>query len=208
MKIRQTWSYLSFINMCVYMYVYIYKYVCIYISTYVHIYMICVYIDMRLYIHISYMYTHTCVCIFMYAYVYTYIYIHVFVFMCIYMYVYTCIHTQQQGNTSDQRTTRSKCGAVSHWRERWRREWGSGRGCFVCDMTHSCVWHDPFMCVARFIPMCDMNHAHVVGIEEVEEVDVCVTWLIHACGMVHSCVWHDSSTCVMWRQEWGSGCAL
>jgi len=32
----------------------------------------------------------------------------------------------------------------------------------VCDMTHSCVWHDSFMCV---------------------------TWLIHVCDMTHSCVW-------------------
>jgi len=39
----------------------------------------------------------------------------------------------------------------------------------VCDMTHSCVWHDSFMCV---------------------------TWLIHGCDMTHSHVWHDSFTCV------------
>jgi len=41
-------------------------------------------------------------------------------------------------------------------------------------MTHSCVWHDSFMCV---------------------------TWLIHVCDMTHSCVWHDSSMCVPWRMR-------
>ena len=38
----------------------------------------------------------------------------------------------------------------------------------LCDMTHSYVWHDAFMCV---------------------------TWLIHMCGTTHSCVWHDSFIC-------------
>jgi len=42
---------------------------------------------------------------------------------------------------------------------------------YVCDMTHSCVWHDSFMCV---------------------------TWLIHVCYMTHLCVWHDSLMCVTW----------
>ena len=35
----------------------------------------------------------------------------------------------------------------------------------VCDVTHSCVWRDSFMCV---------------------------TWLIHVCDVTHSCVWHTS----------------
>ena len=35
----------------------------------------------------------------------------------------------------------------------------------VCDMTHSCAWHESF---------------------------VCVTWLIGVCDMTHSCVWHDA----------------
>jgi len=41
----------------------------------------------------------------------------------------------------------------------------------VCDMTHSCVWHDSF---------------------------VCVTWIIRVCDMTHWCVWHDSLVCVAW----------
>jgi len=35
----------------------------------------------------------------------------------------------------------------------------------LCDMTHSYVWHDSF---------------------------ICVTWLIHTCNMTPSYVWHDS----------------
>jgi len=35
----------------------------------------------------------------------------------------------------------------------------------MCDMTHSYVWHDSF---------------------------ICVTWLIHMCDMTHSYVWHAS----------------
>jgi len=42
----------------------------------------------------------------------------------------------------------------------------------MCDMTHSCVWHDSC---------------------------ICVTWRIHVCDMTHSCVWHDSFICVTWR---------
>ena len=41
----------------------------------------------------------------------------------------------------------------------------------VCDMTHSCVWHDSF---------------------------IWVTWLIHMCAMTHSCVWHGSFMCATW----------
>jgi len=41
----------------------------------------------------------------------------------------------------------------------------------MCDMTHSYVWHDSF---------------------------ICVTWLIHMCDMTHSYVWHDSFICVTW----------
>jgi len=41
--------------------------------------------------------------------------------------------------------------------------------CVTLFVTHSCVWHDSFMCV---------------------------TWLIHMCDMTHSYVWHDSFICV------------
>jgi len=54
--------------------------------------------------------------------------------------------------------------------------------CLVCDMTHSHVWHDSFMCVTWLIHMCDMTHLH--------DTFTCVTWLIHVCDMTHSHVWH------------------
>jgi len=44
----------------------------------------------------------------------------------------------------------------------------------MCDMTHSYVWHDSF---------------------------ICVTWLIHMCDMTHSYVWHDSWRYVTIRRE-------
>jgi len=28
-----------------------------------------------------------------------------------------------------------------------------------CDMTHSCVWHDSFICVTWLIHMCDVTHS-------------------------------------------------
>ena len=63
----------------------------------------------------------------------------------------------------------------------------------VCDMTHSCVWHDSFMCVTWLIHVWDMIHSCVW-----HDPFMCVTWLIHVCDMTHSCVWHDSFTCVTW----------
>ena len=41
----------------------------------------------------------------------------------------------------------------------------------MCNMTHSCVWHDSV---------------------------ICVTWLSHICDMTHTYVWHDSFICVTW----------
>ena len=63
----------------------------------------------------------------------------------------------------------------------------------MCDMTHSYVWHDSFICVTWLIHMCDMIHAHVW-----HDSFICVTRLIHMCDMTHSYVWHDSLTCVIW----------
>jgi len=38
----------------------------------------------------------------------------------------------------------------------------SGAECaHVCDMTHSYVWHDSFICVTWLIHMCDMTHSYV-----------------------------------------------
>ena len=74
----------------------------------------------------------------------------------------------------------------------------------MCDMTHSCMWHDSCMRVTRPIPMCDMTHSYVW-----HDSCICVTWPIHMCDMTHpyvwliqicdmthSDVWHDSFICV------------
>ena len=57
----------------------------------------------------------------------------------------------------------------------------------VCDMTHSCVWHDSFMYVTWLIQICDMTHSCVW-----HDSFMYVTRLIHVCDMTHSCMWHDS----------------
>jgi len=81
---------------------------------------------------------------------------------------------------------------------------------YVCDMTHSCVWHDSFICVTWLIHMCDMTNSYVCdmthscvwsvscsfvwhdsfGARHLEKVVVRVTWLTY--------VWHDSIICVRW----------
>jgi len=63
----------------------------------------------------------------------------------------------------------------------------------MCDMTHSYVWHDPFICVTWLIHMCDMTHSHVW-----HDPFIWVTWLIHMCDMTHSYAWHDPFICVTW----------
>jgi len=59
----------------------------------------------------------------------------------------------------------------------------------ICDMTHSYVWHDAFICVTWLMHMCDMTHAYLW-----HESFICVTWRIHMCDMTHSYVWQ-----VIWR---------
>jgi len=58
----------------------------------------------------------------------------------------------------------------------------------MCDMTHSYVCHDVFMCVThhlmcaiRLTHMCDMTHSYVC-----HDVFMRVTWRIHMCGMTHA----------------------
>jgi len=63
----------------------------------------------------------------------------------------------------------------------------------VCDVTRSCVWHDPFICVTWLMHVCDMTHSWVCP-----DSCMCVTWLSRMCGVTYSCVWHDASTCVTW----------
>jgi len=71
----------------------------------------------------------------------------------------------------------------------------------MCDVTHSYVWHDSFMCVPWFIHicvtwlihMCDVTHLHVWRDSFINE-----TWPIHMCDMTHWYVRHDSLICVTW----------
>jgi len=60
-----------------------------------------------------------------------------------------------------------------------------------CDITHSYVWHDSFICVTWLIYMFDMTHLHAW-----HDSFTCVTWLIHMCDMTHSYVWQNSFICV------------
>ena len=59
----------------------------------------------------------------------------------------------------------------------------------MCDMTHSYVWHDSFVCVTWLIHMCDMTHDSFICVTWLVYVwhvsFICVPWLIHMCAMTH-----------------------
>jgi len=61
------------------------------------------------------------------------------------------------------------------------------------DMTHSCVWHDSWICVPCLMHICAMIHSYVC-----HESFICVKWLVHMCDMTHLYVWHDWFICVTW----------
>jgi len=67
----------------------------------------------------------------------------------------------------------------------------------MCDTTHSYVWHDSFIC-AWLIHMCDMTRSRVRHSYVWHDSFICVTWLIHMCDMTHSHVWHDS---LIWHEH-------
>jgi len=86
----------------------------------------------------------------------------------------------------------------------------------TCDVTHSYVWCDSFMCVTWLIRMCDMTqlwHNHKIwyncktslwvrdSFMWVRDAFIRVTWLIRMCDTTHSCVWHDSFVCAMWHNH-------
>ena len=79
----------------------------------------------------------------------------------------------------------------------------------MCDITHSYVQYDSFICVTWLIHMCDMTHSYVCAMpcsSTRHDSFMCVTWLIHMCDMTHSymCattyspVRHGSIICVTW----------
>ena len=63
----------------------------------------------------------------------------------------------------------------------------------ICDMTHSYVWHDSFICVTWLIHIWDMTYSYVW-----HDSFIRVTWLIHMCDMTHWNMWHDSFICATW----------
>ena len=80
-----------------------------------------------------------------------------------------------------------------------------------CEVTHSYVWHDPFMCVAWLMHVCDVTHSYVwhdTPSYVWHDSFICVTWTIHVCDMTHCMLWsstltrifvgHDSFMCVIW----------
>jgi len=63
----------------------------------------------------------------------------------------------------------------------------------ICDMTHSYVRHDSFICATWLIHTCDMTHPHVW-----HDPFIRMTWLIHICDMTRSYVWQYSFIYVTW----------
>jgi len=66
----------------------------------------------------------------------------------------------------------------------------------MCDLTHSRMWHDSFICVTRRIHMGDMTPSYVCMWDD---VFIRVTWpftwvmlLIHMCDTTHLYVWRET----------------
>jgi len=75
---------------------------------------------------------------------------------------------------------------------------------YICDMTHSYVRHDSFICATWLIHMCDMTHSYLW-----EECSICVTWHVNMCNRTYTCVtwvghelmhvWHDVRYAYAWH---------
>jgi len=87
----------------------------------------------------------------------------------------------------------------------------------MCDITHSCVWHDSFIWVTWLFLLCHTNHSYVwhnlficvtrlINMYDMTHLYpwpdslTCMTWHVDVCDITHShsCVWHDSMICVTW----------
>jgi len=74
---------------------------------------------------------------------------------------------------------------------------------YLCEMTHSYVWDDSFICVRWRVYMRDMTQSHVQ-----DSSFIFVRWLSYMCDMTHPYVWHDSSICVKWLWHDSSMCDM
>ena len=76
----------------------------------------------------------------------------------------------------------------------------------VCDMTHSCMLHDPFMCVPWCMHVCDMTHSRMLhdtflSSPSLVTAPVCTPYTevcTATCVMTHSCMGHDSFIYATW----------
>jgi len=67
--------------------------------------------------------------------------------------------------------------------------------CDKCDMTHSSVWCDSFICVTRLVHVTWLIFwLHRTALSGIKYA----TWLIHICDMIRSCVLRNSPICVTW----------
>ena len=62
---------------------------------------------------------------------------------------------------------------------------------YTCDMSHTYVRTDLFICVTW------LNRISIAT-QHIDNSSMCVTWLIHICDMTHASVRHDLFTCVTW----------
>jgi len=78
---------------------------------------------------------------------------------------------------------------------------------YICDTTHSHMWHDAVTYVTRRIHICDMTHAFTYVTRRIRINDDITPWLIHLCDVTHSSqTWHthewDRHECAMSVMKW------
>ena len=76
----------------------------------------------------------------------------------------------------------------------------------MCEMNHSYVWNDSFICMTWLIHVWDVTHSHVCYCSFIcvtwpesfiwHDSFIRVTWPIYMRDMTHSHVWHDWFICV------------